>query len=497
MNTIRRKIGFHVDPDGSVSPAIPQYGGVKGEHNVTTLSMTLSASAPYCEGDLVRLRFAGGDGSVLSSDLITDYIVQDGRMVVSYALPAVLTRVGGQLGVRLVLSAVDENGTETETFLSSEAVLYFDEAPTENGTPFWTGVSEMLKRTTAASDAAAAARDAARDHGETASAEAVRAERFSEAASANAVRATDAEKNAQLYASAAMSARDQAEEAKGATAVDAAKANNAAQKIADSAAQIDKNAANILSLTQIAYSLQSQKLQKSGHTPNMYLGTDTEGNVVVKESPVDKAELVQAVIESIGVPVFGTVGEDKTITLSEELPEGVYTLRYLSADGYADIGTITVGSPAPEVVNLVPTALAHTDLTTVYDGKGYKDNTRASTSTPFTSAQDGYVTVGAIPVGFDTVLYIKGVTIPTDDTNVRFAFCRAAAANPNEIGVYVCSNAPITSEQYCTFETLGEQYYKVTFNEAYLQENCIALEYFFFSAVGTGENLIVATTPIE
>ncbi|MBQ3068679.1 MAG: metallophosphoesterase [Clostridia bacterium] len=280
---MRRSIAFHVAPDGSVSPAIPQYGGVKGEHNVTTLSMTLSASAPYREGDLVRLRFAGGDGSVLSSDLITDYIVQDGRMVLSYALPAVLTRVGGQLGVRLVLSAVDENGTETETFLSSEAVLWFDEAPTENGTPFWTGVSEMLKRTTAASDAAAAARDAARNEKEAAASDADRAERASEAANESALAAATAKENATLYASAAMSARDQAEASKQAAADSAAKANNDAQKITESAQDIEQNKENIQTLMQVAYSLQSQKLQKDGHAPNRLLGTDAAGNVVTKE----------------------------------------------------------------------------------------------------------------------------------------------------------------------------------------------------------------------
>ena len=196
--------------------------------------------------------------------------------------------------------------------------------------------------------------------------------------------------------------------------------------------------------------------------------------------------------ESIGVPVFGTIGNDKTITLNEELPEGVYTLRYLTDEGYADIGTITVGAPIPSYVNLVPTALAHTDLTTVINGVGYKNGVRASSSSPFTSTQDGYVTTGAIPVTFDAVLYIRGVTIDPSDTNTRFAFAKTSnsAINP-----YAVTNTTINGD-HCTLETLGEQYYKVTFNAAYLQANCSELSHFFLSAVGAGENLIVSTAPI-
>lgn len=207
----------------------------------------------------------------------------------------------------------------------------------------------------------------------------------------------------------------------------------------------------------------------------------------------DKTAIVQAVVESIGVPVFGTIGDDKTITLNEGLPDGVYTIRYLTDEGYADIGTITVGAPTPSYVNLVPTALTHTDLTTVYNGKGYKDGVRASTSSPFTSTQEGYVTMGAIPVSFDTVLYIKGVTINPSDSNTRFAFARTSN---NAVNPYAVTNEAIGGN-YCTTETLGDEYYKVTFNATYLQANCSALSHFFLSAVGSGENLIVSTTPIE
>ena len=154
---IRRRVGFQVSGDGGVMPSVPQYGGVKGEHNVTTLSFICQPGV-YENGDLVRISFCTGDGTVLSTDILQD-VTSDatGHMAVSYPLPQMLTMAGGQLCARLVLSQLDESGKEIETFRSGEAVLYFDESAVENGTPFWTGVSEMLERTVTAKNAAVAA----------------------------------------------------------------------------------------------------------------------------------------------------------------------------------------------------------------------------------------------------------------------------------------------------------------------------------------------------
>ncbi len=368
MKTIKRSIGFHVSPDGAIAPSVPQYGGVKGEHNTTKISMTFIAPVPYQDGDLIRLRFTSGDGAVLSSDLITEYERDDTRLSLSYLLPSVLTCVGGQLCVRVVLSRLDENGKEIETWLSDEAVLYFDDAVTENGTPFWTGVSEMLKRTVTASDAATAARDAARDERETATADADRAERCAEAASTHAVQAISAEKNAQLYASTAVSARDIASAASEAAeaariATDTAKTSAAgaasraeaaektakaassgasaseqaalkaaetavskAQEIASAAEQIEQNTSRVSSLITLGQSLMSGKLDKSGHKANKYLGTDDKGNVVTKDAPEGGGNMnVEA------VPAY--VVEEAKMTADKVLAhqsEDSFTLAWLS-----------------------------------------------------------------------------------------------------------------------------------------------------------------------
>ncbi len=153
---IHRQIAFSVAASGAVSPALPQYGGVKGEHNETALCFTIDA-ALVGDDDVLRLAFTSGDGAILSSDLIEDYEQTDDGLTFSYPLPQILTLPAGQLCVRVVVSTFGAKGCEEKVFRSNEAVIWFDEAAVENGTPFWTGVSEMLRRTVTAKETVVAA----------------------------------------------------------------------------------------------------------------------------------------------------------------------------------------------------------------------------------------------------------------------------------------------------------------------------------------------------
>ena len=87
---------------------------------------------------------------------------------------------------------------------------------------------------------------------------------------------------------------------------------------------------------------------------------------------------------------------------------------------------------------------------------------------------------------------IKGITIDTSDTNTRFGFAKEIASG---LSPYAVTNGTIKT--HTTLETLGEKYYKVTFNTSYLNTNCPDLKWFFFSGVGSGADLIVSETPIE
>lgn len=189
--------------------------------------------------------------------------------------------------------------------------------------------------------------------------------------------------------------------------------------------------------------------------------------------------------------VVGYVDDQKNIIITGDLANGTYTLKYENQDGSTtEIGTLVIGS-TPSYVNLVPEAKSHTDLSTVFNSVGYMNNTRPSSATPFYASANGYVTTGCFQCTFDSVFYIKGVTIDTNDGNCRFGFARE---QNNAISPY--SVSPSYTD-YATLETLGNQYYKVTFKSEYLQANCPLLAYFFFGGIGSGENLIVSTTPIE
>ena len=188
---MKRTVGFTMLPDGSVEQKLPQFGGVKGEHNATIFSVTMGADSVYQDGDIARLEFCVGDGTVLSSDILDDITVGDGRAAIRYPIPKTLTMLGGQLCIRLVVSKLDENGDEVETVRSSEMVLWFEEAPVENGTPFWTGVSEMLARTVSAKDAAVAAQTDSREQAQTASKMAAFAQTSADGARAAAVAAEE------------------------------------------------------------------------------------------------------------------------------------------------------------------------------------------------------------------------------------------------------------------------------------------------------------------
>ena len=206
---VKRTVTFTAQADGGVTPAIPLFGGVKGEHNATELAITLE-SGMYTAGEAVRLSFTTGDGTVLSSDLIGSEeldVAQDGTATIRYPLPQLLTVAAGQLCVRVVLSQA-----ETDTWRSGEMVLYFEHADIENGTPFWTGVSEMLSRTVAAKDEAVTASRSAEEV-------CVAAVDLCLDASASASKAHNAAKeaaaSAETAASAEMLARETAELVKG------------------------------------------------------------------------------------------------------------------------------------------------------------------------------------------------------------------------------------------------------------------------------------------
>jgi hypothetical protein len=232
------------------------------------------------------------------------------------------------------------------------------------------------------------------------------------------------------------------------------------------------------------------------------VGVTEVRNLVETALEAEKGSIIQSIVAELQTfPVFGYIDENNAITVTSLLLDGTYTLKYENEDGTkTEIGTIIVGTGTgegsggdytPTYVNIISTAKTPTDLTTVFnDGKGYMDGKYASSSSPYYGADSATFVTGLIEATPTSVFYIKGVTIDTSN-------------NHNRLGVFNTSGSPNAVKpftqmtDYATLETLGTQYYKLTMNTTYISANFTNFKYIMFSAMGSGANCIIATTPIE
>ena len=92
-------------------------------------------------------------------------------------------------------------------------------------------------------------------------------------------------------------------------------------------------------------------------------------------TPADQEAIVQQVITALGTPVFGRVDADNNIILTGELADGTYTIKYEDAEGEQTV----IGRLATvKYTNQIPIS-TDTDGS-VYNGTGYKANTRGNSS---------------------------------------------------------------------------------------------------------------------
>lgn len=205
-----------------------------------------------------------------------------------------------------------------------------------------------------------------------------------------------------------------------------------------------------------------------------------------------KADIVVALISQLGgMPVFGTVNSDKTITVTSMLADGVYMLMYTNADGnLEEVGTITVDNNEESYINLVRNA-TKANSTELYEGCGYKNNTYLSSSSGDPGDKSGYVTTGFIEHDGTPTFYIKGADWVTNDGS-----CRAMFYNSNyekySTDFYILGTA---TNNVTRTQDEGDDFIKVTFNA-----NMTIVKqapYIRMCLKGTGENLIISKTPIE
>ena len=127
--------------------------------------------------------------------------------------------------------------------------------------------------------------------------------------------------------------------------------------------------------------------------------TDTDKESIISE--------VLAILEESSV-VKVTVDADKNISLSGDLEDGTYTIKYNNADGSTTtICTLTISggnsSGGPTYTNLVPTAKTHTNISTVFNGTGYMDGKYASSSSPYYGTDAATVCTGVFEAAGDDV----------------------------------------------------------------------------------------------
>lgn len=142
-------------------------------------------------------------------------------------------------------------------------------------------------------------------------------------------------------------------------------------------------------------------------------------------TPADQEAIVQQTLTALGKPIVGEVDANKNIVLSGDLASGVYNVKYETANGeLVDVGQIEIGGVA--YTNQLPIS---TDASgAIYNGKGWKENTRLSgTGTDTADTQYGMSVTGFIPCGNTATIRIKSnVAVMNDYSNQGFCLYDAS-----------------------------------------------------------------------
>lgn len=179
------------------------------------------------------------------------------------------------------------------------------------------------------------------------------------------------------------------------------------------------------------------------------------------------------------------------------------TINIQSVTGDIVITATTIkNAPVYNVTNLVPTALAADG--SVYNGTGYKDDTYISSGGAYSAdAASGCVATGFIHYKPGDVIYIRGGTLSNagrarlyiqESISSASAVALFGSSGFTEIAWTVTGNSGTI---VFTIEKLGDQYYKLTPNDA-LTAAIDADDVYRLSLYGKGEDLIIThNEPIE
>lgn len=147
----------------------------------------------------------------------------------------------------------------------------------------------------------------------------------------------------------------------------------------------------------------------------------------------DQQAIVQQVIAALGTPVFGTVDENKHITLSGHLANGTYTIAFEDTDGFtSEICTIKKGN---SYTNMISRSINSdgSEFVGANGEDGYKTDTRLNSSGVEATLAGSGVT-GFIPIKQHDVVRMQGIAIKP-----------GASSSGNYIAFYDTSFAKITA----------------------------------------------------
>ena len=172
-----------------------------------------------------------------------------------------------------------------------------------------------------------------------------------------------------------------------------------------------------------------------------------------------------------------------------------YAGRWIVSTSVDGINFSTAAHKLP-YTNLIPTAKTPNNHSTVLDGIGYRDGAYATSVSPYIAAGTGTVCTGAIPFTSDMILYVKGVTFDSNSHSRLLIFTSTGTYAERQISSI--PNSGSVSNSSLSVERLDSDYFKITPNVSYFDGSYYGkCGYIVLSAVGTGKNLIVSTSPIE
>lgn len=153
--------------------------------------------------------------------------------------------------------------------------------------------------------------------------------------------------------------------------------------------------------------------------------------------------------------VSGTINEDNNLIFNDNIPDGEYSLYFLSENNvYSDAMDMVVSEIAveeeSEITNLISAAL-DPNVTDIYNGVGWKANVRWSTSGASEVTLDDCVFTGLIPIGASGDVFRANLSV------------EYSAENKGQILFYALDGTLITSSfkvvsQYATCNSTYTQW---------------------------------------